>query len=363
MLDDFLVQKLQGIQSQYNALTERLGDPDLIENRTEMLTVTRERAGMEATVEAFVEWKMHDKEAAGLVELEQDDGSDTEMKAMARDEMRGLRERQHELSATIKLMLLPRDPNDDRNVMLEVRAGAGGDEASIWVGDLVAMYKKYSDVAGWSIKPVSETEGEFGGYKTCIMQVTGDFVYSKLKFEAGVHRVQRVPMTESGGRVHTSTATVAIMPQVDEVEVFIDPADIVLSTARASGAGGQNVNKVESAIDLMHKPTGIRIFCQQERSQRANREIAFTILRSRLYDLELEKQNAEQYSLRKNQVGSGSRSEKIRTYNYKDARVTDHRLGKNFPLNTILTGDLAELHNNCIVQNQELAMQDLVADI
>ena len=167
MLDDFLVQKLQGIQSQYNALTERLGDPDLIENRTEMLTVTRERAGMEATVEAFVEWKAHDNEAEGLVELEQDDGSDTEMKAMARDEMRGLRERQHELSAAIKLMLLPRDPNDDRNVMLEVRAGAGGDEASIWVGDLVAMYKKYSDVAGWSIKPVSDLMCTHASASTC----------------------------------------------------------------------------------------------------------------------------------------------------------------------------------------------------
>ncbi|CRI59105.1 peptide chain release factor 1 [Pseudomonas sp. CCOS 191] len=333
-----LLNKLDTLQDRFEELTALLGDAEVISDQTRFRAYSREYAEVEPVIGAYKEWRKVQDDLEGAQALLKD--ADPDLREMAVEEVREAKEQLIGLESTLQRMLLPKDPNDGRNVFLEIRAGTGGDEAAIFSGDLFRMYSRYAEKRGWRLEILSENEGEHGGYKEIIARVEGDSVYGKLKFESGAHRVQRVPETESQGRIHTSACTVAVLPEPDEqVAIEINPADLRVDTYRASGAGGQHVNKTDSAIRITHLPTGIVVECQEERSQHKNRARAMSWLSAKLNDMQTSAAQNAIASERKLLVGSGDRSERIRTYNYPQGRVTDHRINLTlYSLDDILAG-------------------------
>lgn len=351
-MDDSMKKRLEAMKERYNQLEEELSHDDVASDLNRFMKMTKERANLEPATKAYLEYLKCENEVAESFEIE--GMGDPEMTELAKESRKAAQQRMEEISQNLKTLLLPKDPNDDKNIIVEIRGAVGGDEANIFAGDLMRMYSKYAEKQGWKIKLLDASLGAAGGYSSVSFMIKGDSVYSKLKFESGAHRVQRVPKTEASGRIHTSTATVLVMPEAEEVDVHINPNDLRIDTYHSQGAGGQNVNKTESAVRITHIPTGLVVACQTEKAQLQNKEIAMQMIRAKVFAFFQEQEDAKRASERKLKVGTGERSEKIRTYNYPQNRVTDHRVGFNVnKLDRIMEGDLDEMIAALIHFDQE----------
>ena len=346
---------LEEVVDRFREVESLLSDPKVIGDQTRYRTLAKEHADLSEVVAVYGKYKQVCSDIEGNRDLLQD--SDPEMKELAKAELPELEQELATLEGQLKVLLLPKDPNDDKNIILEIRAGTGGDEAALFAADLFRMYCRYADRNRWKVEMMSASETDGGGFKEVIALISGERVYSRLKFESGTHRVQRVPDTETQGRIHTSACTVAVLPEVEDVDIEINPADLRIDLYRASGAGGQHVNKTESAVRLTHIPTGVVVACQDEKSQHKNKAKALKVLKSRIYDQMLAEQHAEMAADRKNQVGSGDRSERIRTYNYPQGRCTDHRIGLTlYKLDAIMQGDVDDIIEALITDQQAAQM-------
>ncbi|WP_283584212.1 peptide chain release factor 1 [Limosilactobacillus difficilis] len=354
-----IFDKLQAVVDRYDELNELISDPEVIADTQRFMKLSKEEGSLRETVEKYKEYqkvtKTIEDDQAMLADIDDD-----ELLAMTKQEIADSQEQQKKLEDELLVLVLPKDPNDDKNIIMEIRGAAGGDEASLFAADLYNMYLHYAESQGWKVEVVDQSPTEVGGFKEIVLMISGQKVYSKLKFENGAHRVQRVPVTESAGRVHTSTATVGVMPEEEDVDIKIDPKDIRVDVYRSSGAGGQHVNKTSSAVRMTHLPTGIVVAMQDERSQQQNRAKAMRILKARVYDYYKQKEENQYNAERKNAIGTGDRSERIRTYNYPQNRVTDHRIGLTInKLDRVMSGELDEIIDALIVADQAKKLEDL----